>query len=127
MSINTETRRQLILLARRADSRKVRWTPSAPTDWQPSTVRNPKGILDGYFTLSSAREFIAEQLEAECDVEIVELRKPPGRKAYVMKIEIDEDASEIYIKVTLDGGKISGRSFHYSDHSNNKGEKSEES
>lgn len=44
-----------------------------------------------------------------------------------MKIEIDEDASEIYIKVTLDRGKISGRSFHYSDRSNNKGEKNEES
>jgi hypothetical protein len=116
MSINSETRNQLILLVRRPKSRHVQWTPESPTDWQPSSVRNPKGILDQYFTPSSAWEFIAEQLEAGCEVEVVEIRKPPGKKAYVMKIEVDENLARVYVKFEHKSGKIWGRSFHYSDH-----------
>ena len=115
MCINLETRNQLVLSARRPNSRKVDWSDASPTDWQPSTLRNPKVILDQYFTPLSAWEFIAEQLEAGCEVEVVELRKPPGKNAYVMKIEIDQDLPRVYIKVELRSGKIWGRSFHYSD------------
>lgn len=125
MGIDIAIRKELIALARRADARKVDWSPTSPTVWQPSTVRNPNGILDQYFTTSSAWEFIAEQLEAGCEVTTVELRKPLGKKAYVLKIKVDANTPMIYVKVQLGSGTILGRSFHYSNRNKNTGEESE--
>ncbi len=46
------------------------------------------------------------------EVRWVELRKPPGKKAFEMiGAHADRD---IYIKFQLGAGKIKGRSFHYS-------------
>ena len=108
-------RRELIVLARRSNSRTSQFSSSRPTDWRPSQVRNPDGILDRYFTDPAAWELIATQLEAGHPVEIVELKKPPGAKGYVMKIDIEPDQYQLYVKVQLGSGKIIGRSFHYSD------------
>lgn len=64
-------------------------------------------------------------MEAGCYVEVVELRKPPGKKAYVMNFKIDEHIPEIYVGVELGAGIILGRSFRYSDRNKNIGEEYE--
>ena len=89
-----------------------------PTDLRPGQVRNPNGILDTHFTDAAAWEFIASRLEDGQPVEIVELRKPAGATGYVMKIHIEPDRPQLYVKLELGSGKIIGRSFHYSDRSN---------
>ena len=112
MSIDAQIRKQLIMLARRPkDQHYVR-----PSNWEPDHVRNPKGEFESFFTDSSAWELIAEQLEAGCEVEEVRLRKPPGKNAYVLKVDLGANESKLYIKVQLGSGKIIGRSFHYSNH-----------
>lgn len=88
--------------------------PDRPTDWRPSQVLNPDGILDSYFTDSSAWELIATKLESGHPVEVVELYKPRGAKGYVMKVDIESGKPQLYIKLQLGSGQIIGRSFHYS-------------
>ena len=120
MSINTETRRQLALLARRSGSRKTESSARLPTKWQPQQVRDPEASeesLSLYFTDGGAWELIAGKLEAGHDVEVVELRKPPGAKGYVMKIRLGPSLPLLYVKLQLVNGKLFGRSFHYSDRS----------
>ncbi len=107
-------RRELIVLARRRHARTSQFSRNRPTDWRPDQVRNPHGILDRYFTKAGAWEFIAARLEVGHPVEIVELRKPPGAKGYVMKIDIEPDQPQLYVKLQLGSGMIIGRSFHYS-------------
>ena len=95
-----------------------------PTDWRPGQVRNPNGILDTHFTDAAAWEFIASRLDAQTGsrskTPIVELRKPAGATGYVMKVHIEPDRPQLYVKLELgsNSGKIIGRSFHYSDRSN---------
>lgn len=120
MSISAETRRQLALLARRPRSRKTEFSPRAPTKWQPQQVRNPEepeGGFSPYFTDGAAWELIADKLGAGHDVEVVELRKPPGAKGYVMKICLGPNEPLLYVKLQLGSGKVFGRSFHYTDRS----------
>ena len=107
-------RRELIVLARRSDARTSQFSRDRPTDWRPGQVRNPHGILDEYFTEAGAWDFIATRLDEGHRVEIVELRKPPGAKGYVMKIDIEPGQPQLYVKLQLQSGKIIGRSFHYS-------------
>ena len=114
MPILDEIRHQLIVLSERNDARVTDWTRDRPTDWRPEQVRNPNGMLDTHFTDTSAWELIATQLRAGCVVEVVELRKPPGAKGYVLKIPIESGRPYVYIKLQLGAGKIIGRSFHYS-------------
>ena len=57
---------------------------------------------------------IATALEGGHDVEAVELRKPPGKKAYVFKIKLDDINPLLYVKLQLGAGNVIGRSFHYS-------------
>ena len=114
--IDGATRHQLVVLARRPSARTSDFIRARPTDWRPTDVRNPNGILDSHFTNSTAWELIAERLEAGEEVEVIELRKPPGASGYVMRIQLAADLPELYIKLQLGAGKIFGRSFHYSEH-----------
>lgn len=93
------------------------FSKAQPTDWRPGQVRNPDGILDTHFTDAAAWEFIASTLENGHPVEVVELRKPAGATGYVMKIDIEPERPQLYVKLQLGAGKIIGRSFHYSDRS----------
>ena len=111
-------RRQLVVLARRSNARSSDFSTSRPTNWRPTQVRNPHGIIDDYFTNTTAWEFIATTLETGHLVEVVELQKPPGRKGFVMKVDIQSGLPQVYIKVELGSGKIFGRSFHYSEFKN---------
>ena len=115
MSINKSTRSQLIVLARRKNARITDWSREIPTDWRPGSVRNPHGDFDTHFSDQSAWELIASELEVYREVKIISLDKPPGAKGYVMLIELEPDASPVYVKVQLMGQKIIGRSFHYSE------------
>ena len=117
MSLNAETRRQLALLARSGRSRRTEFSSEAPTDWRPQTVRRPEGGFSPFFTDAAAWELIADKLEAGHEVEVVELRKPPGAKGYVMKIRLASTELPLYVKLQLGSGKVIGRSFHYSDRS----------
>ncbi len=115
MTLEEPIRKQLATLARRGKARITEFTRERPTDWRPGQVRNPDGMLDGYFTDAAAWEFIAAKLEDGHPVDIVELNKPAGAKGYVMKVDIEPGSPQLYIKLQLGSGKIIGRSFHYSE------------
>ena len=116
MSVGDAIRKELALLARRSSARFTRFSTSMPTDWRPQQVRNPWGVLDEYFTDAAAWELIAARLEEGHPVDVVSLRKPPGRKGYVMKIPLGDDVPPVYVKLQLGSGTVIGRSFHYSEH-----------
>lgn len=104
-----------MVLARRRRARTSAPSPSRPTDWRPGKVRNPEGLFDT-FTDPTAWEFVASRLEAGEEVEVIELRQPPGAKGYVMKIDLGAGVPTLYVKLQLGAGKIIGRSFHYSEY-----------
>lgn len=56
-------------------------------------------------------------MDAGHDVDVVELRKPPGAKGYVMKIDLGRDVPPLYVKLQLRRRQVVGRSFHYSERS----------
>lgn len=114
MGIDAATRHHLAVLARRSDRRSAAFSVTAPTQWNPTEVRNPDGILDSHFTDSSAWELIASRLEDGEPVEVVELRRPRGKVGYVMQLRLQADAPRVYVKLQLGSGRIFGRSFHYS-------------
>ena len=78
-------------------------------------VRNPRGDFETHFSNEGAWELIASELESGRKVETIKLIKPPGTKGYVMLIDLEPNASPVYVKVQLRGNKIIGRSFHYSE------------
>lgn len=120
--LDAATRRNLTRLARSRRTRTSAFTSARPTDWRPTQVRNPDGILDDHFTDSTAWELIASALADDHPVETVELRKPPGARGYVMLIDIEPGRPRLYVKVELGAGKVLGRSFHYSTIPNGKTE-----
>ena len=114
MSINAETRRQLAQFARSSRTRTTAFSPQQPIDWRPHEVRNPAGGLSPTYTDGAAWELIATRLDEGHEAEVVDLRKPPGAKGYVMKISLGHDEPDVYVKLQLRGRQIVGRSFHYS-------------
>lgn len=114
MSIEDSIRHQLIVLARRKGARITAFSRYRPTEWRPGEVRNPAGMIATHFTDTSAWEFIASRLETGENVDVVELRQPPGKRGYVMKIDLGANTPALYVKLELEAGKIIGRSFHYS-------------
>lgn len=114
MAIREDIRRQIIVLARRPRARSSASTSNRPADWQPDAVINPEGGLP--FTDFGAWDFIATCVEEGHEIETVVLRKPAGATGYVMKIRLEPNCPHLYVKVQLGGGKIFGRSFHYSKH-----------
>ena len=57
---------------------------------------------------------IAELLDGGHPLEEIILYKPPGKRAYVMHVELVVGQPKLYIKLELRSGKVIGRSFHYS-------------
>ena len=91
------------------------FSAARPTDWRPEQVRNPNGVLDTHFTPAAAWELIAARIEDGHPIETVELHKPRGATGYVMKIDLEPGAPQLYVKLLLGSGMIIGRSFHYSE------------
>ena len=114
MKISDSLRKQLVNLARKAETRSAAWTQDSPTDWRPQTVRKPGVSADRYFTDQTAWDWIANQLESGCEVFEVELRKPRGKKGYVLESLLDPSEPPLYVKLELQSRKVIGRSFHYS-------------
>ena len=114
--ITTAIRHELATLARNSRRRSSEFSRHRPTEWCPSEVRNPDGVLDTHFTDSTAWELIAVRLEQGEHVKVIELHQPMGTKGYVMLIELGSDVPRLYVKLQLGSGKIFGRSFHYSEH-----------
>lgn len=111
-------RAHLVIFARRSGARITTFSRKQPTDWRPEQVRSPKGVLNSYFTDASAWEFFAAQIKDGQPIEIVNLNKPKGAKRYVMKINLEADRPQLYVKLQPGSGKIIGRSFHYSERGN---------
>jgi hypothetical protein len=111
MTLN-EAIRELARLARRKDLRISKWTRERPCEWRPYEVENPESGLP--FTEVRAWEYIAELLESGQAVTEVELQQPPGELGYEMVIALKNGQPDLYIKVQFLGGRILGRSFHYS-------------
>ena len=112
--LDAATRRDLARLASSRHTRTSAFSSVRPTDWRPTQVRNPNGLLDDYFTDSTAWELIASKLADGHPVEILELQKPPGARGYVMLIDIEPGQPQLYVKLELGSGRVLGRSFHYS-------------
>jgi hypothetical protein len=66
------------------------------------------------FSHLEAWHAIEEQLQTGCEIQEIELAKPPGRKAYVLLLELEPGRPLLYVKLEPCGDKIFGRSFHYS-------------
>jgi hypothetical protein len=101
-------------LRRRAGSKRTRgseFTPEAPCKWQPTQVIDPRSQEP--FTDAGAWDFICDLLDGGCEIEEIDLQRPPGRKGYVLTTEGVENQI-IYVKLQLTGDKVLGRSFHYS-------------
>ena len=94
-------------------SRKTLWTVDSPTDWRPTSVRNPQGDFDEYFTDASAWELIATQLKKKCEVYSIALERQSGNFAYLLEIDLGGDEPPVYVKIQLGSGTVIGRSFHY--------------
>jgi len=107
-----DVRRELAKRARRKDLRISLWTRERPCEWRPFEVENPGSGLP--FTEVRAWEYIAELLESDQLVVEVRLQQPPGEIGYEMVVELGNGLPGLYIKVQLLGGRILGRSFHYS-------------
>lgn len=105
-----------LLLIRRCRSRRTRtavFTRCAPCDWRPFQLRDPRCYCDLYFTEESAWEYIADALEANCEVEKIMLVKPAGKFGYVLLLP-SMSAAPIYVKLQLGSETVIGRSFHES-------------
>ena len=112
--MDDSVRHQLVSLMRRG-ARTSAFTRDRPTDWRPGDVPNPEGVLLPYFDDDSAWELIASRLEGGHAVETVILDQPPGKTAYVMKIDINPGRPLLYVKLELGSGCVIGRSFHESE------------
>ena len=106
-------RRDLSFRAKSKCTRNAKFTKDRPSDWRPTQVTNPK--TNEYFTEVSAWEFIVERLEEGHPIEVIPLRKPPGKKGYVIKVKTGIEPELIYIKLQLARSVVFGRSFHYSE------------
>ena len=114
--IDDDTRKLLTRLARRSTTRSGRWTPERPTDWDPLTVRDPRGGFFPHFTRATAWDFIASKLEEGHPVETRALRKPSGARGFILKIRLQGNDPLLYVKLELGKRRnfVFGRSFHYS-------------
>jgi hypothetical protein len=66
------------------------------------------------FTEDAAWEYVAECIEADAEIEAIDLDIPPGKKGYVLSLPSHDRATPIYVKLQLGGDCVIGRSFHYS-------------
>ncbi len=105
-------RRDLIKILQKGKRfRRVGWDVGFPSDWRPFSCEDPR--TNAVFTEASAWGFIEELLSNDHPLEEITLRKPPGRRAYVMHPEAN--GVRLYVKIQLGAGVVIGRSFHESD------------
>jgi hypothetical protein len=89
------------------------YTPQRPCDWRATSITDPRS--NEAFTEVGAWEYVAESLLRGVDVELIELRVPPGKTGYVMLLPSCRPETPIYVKLQISGKFVVGRSFHYSE------------
>jgi hypothetical protein len=113
MPIPAEVRAELVRRARDKRRRTAEFSAHSPCEWRPWEVLHPDSGLP--FTDAGAWNFVAELLESGHDASTVTLRKPPGKEAYEILAAGHRSGPNIYIKLTLSGPFVHGRSFHNSE------------
>ena len=108
----SQIRKQLVTLLKQR-KRVSEWSKERPNDWRPTQVTHPSSGMP--FTMNGAWLFIQEKLEEGHPLKEVVLDTPPGKKGYVMKIDLGANQPKLYVKVQLGSGSVVGRSFHYSE------------
>ncbi len=106
-------RHELIVLIRKRARVVGDWKKGMPSDWRPTQTRNPETC--DCFTPNGAWHFIADLLEGGHPFEEITLRNPPGKRAYVIHVNLGQDLPPLYVKLQLGAGKVIGRSFHYAE------------
>ena len=116
MLTNIEDVRRTLIRLLQNRQRSVKRSKVAPINWKPDSVRDPRleRLPDNTFTRDTCWEFILEKLEEGHEIEEIELRKPPGSKGYVMKINMGTKETQLYVKLQIGINGVMGRSFHYS-------------
>ena len=117
MPTNIENVRRILIRYLRNEQRVAEFSKKAPINWCPCSVNDPRpGSPFATFTKYSCWEFILEKLEEGHKIEEIKLRKPPGSKGYVMKIDVGTKEPQLYVKLQIGIDRVIGRSFHYSKH-----------
>ena len=102
-------------LARRAcGGRKTRtssFSREAPTKWHPTSLRHP--VHGDPFTEDDCWSHVAEAILRGEPVEEIVLRKPAGKRGFVLKLA-GYGGVTIYVKLQFVADKVMGRSFHES-------------
>jgi len=88
------------------------FSKTRPTQWRPYEITNPSSGLP--FTDGGAWELIADRLDAGHPLVEMDLKKPAGKKGYVMLIDICDGKAPVYVKLQLGCGRVIARSFHRS-------------
>lgn len=84
---------------------------TAPTKWHPTSLHHPASGEP--FTEDNCWTFIADAIASGVEVEEMVLRRPPGKRGFVLKLE-GHGGIVIYVKLQLLADKVFGRSFHES-------------
>jgi hypothetical protein len=79
-------RRDLARLCRSRKTRTTEFSSRQPTQWQPWKMVHPE--TTAIFTEDVAWQFPADLLAAGESLKDVSLKKPPGKKGYVMEIPV---------------------------------------
>lgn len=106
--------RDRLELVRRALSRKTRrssFSPEAPTKWHPTSLLHPESGEP--FTADNCWTFVADAIEGGAAVEVIALRRPAGKRGFVLLLDGHGDI-KIYVKLQLLSDILLGRSFHES-------------
>lgn len=102
------------LVRRASGGRKMRFasfTREAPTKWHPTSLIDPRSGEP--FTEDNCWSYISEAIERGEPVEEITLRKPAGKRGFVLKLA-GHDGVTIYVKLQLTSDRVQGRSFHES-------------
>jgi hypothetical protein len=106
-----EVRKRLLRLVRKKGCCQVSRPPERPSDWKPDEIRQEDRCA---LARPQAWFLIAEWLEEDCELFLVQLDKPPGKVAYAFeKLYCNQ---RVYVKLEIaDGDRVLyGRSFHLS-------------
>ena len=111
---HAEVRRQLIALIQKR-RRTTEQTRERPARLRFREIRHPES---GYFLdRRTVWHVIVQLLESNVPLEQINLRKPPGKKAWVFKARLTRDGPLIYVKLQIESGAtVVLRSFHRSRH-----------
>lgn len=92
-------------------TRRSEFTRERPCKWHPTSLIHPE--YREPFTVDNCWTWIAEAIQAGAIVEIITLKKPPGKRGFVLKLD-GHAGIKIYVKLQMLSEVVYGRSFHES-------------